>query len=464
MRRLLTVVISLSLAGLACSALPLPGAEPTGAASSLETAVAATLTALATTGPATGTAEPATATPITEATPTVAAALTCAVAYADAANLFCLSADGTPQRLAAAPSGQQIWDPAISPDGQLVGYLVGAPGAPSELWVVGADPALNPPRALVAPAQVPSANPDNIWYPRRFAWQPATRTLFFDTGWQPVGGIQGPGEYINNDLWRADADSPEVALVLGEGLGGNWAVAPNGNFVAFSYPEGLGLVNADGTNLRREVVTFPAILTYSEYAFKPDIQWHADSLAFSVAVPSRDPMAPDAHITLYRVGTDGIAAPLGTLPGNFVFGGLSRPAFSPSGRFLAYSQLQPGSSQTEDIHLVDLDAAPPADTIVDAKDVPSGWGWSPNGDHYLYASTPGGVPGSGYDLGLEGPIRPWAPGLTAILDLEWADPATFYFIGQINSAGWSLYRVALGSEPVLVASGLSQTAGLDVRR
>ena len=76
----------------------------------------------------------------------------------------------------------------------------------------------------------------------------------------------------------------------------------------------------------------------------------------------------------------------------------------------------------------------------------------------------GGVPGSGYDLGLEGPVRPWAPGLTAILDLEWADPTTFYFIGQINNAGWSLYRVTLGSEPVLVASGLGQTAGLDVRR
>ena len=113
---------------------------------------------------------------------------------------------------------------------------------------------------------------------------------------------------------------------------------------------------------------------------------------------------------------------------------------------------------------MDLDAAPPADAIVDTRDVPSGWGWSPNGDHYLYASTPGGVPGSGYDLGLEGPIRPWAPGLTAILDLEWADPTTFYFIGQINNAGWSLYRVTLGSEPVLVASGLGQTAGLDVRR
>jgi Tol biopolymer transport system component len=240
-------------------------------------------------------------------------------------------------------------------------------------------------------------------------------------------------------------------------------VSPDGNFVAFSYATGLGLVNADGSNLRRDVVTFPSIITYSEYFFKPDIHWHADSLAFSVGVPSVDPMAPDTHATVYRVGTDGIAQTLATVPGNFVFGGLNRPVFSPDGRFMVYSQLQPGSSQTEDIHLLDLSTTPPGDTVVDARDVPSVWGWSPNGDHFVYASTPGGTPGSGYDFGLEGPIRPWAPGLSQIIRLEWQSPTTFYFIGQINSAGWSLYRVELGAEPVLVASGLSHQSGLDVR-
>ena len=470
MKRVLVFIIGLSLAALACSAIPgLPGTTEPGA---LETSAAATLTALApTVGAPTETTATAPAeeptTPPDEATATATAEApagpTCSLAYADGANLFCLAADGTPQLLATAPGGQGISSPVISPDGALVAYVAGPLGYPVDLWVVGVDAALVPPRLLVTSANVPSPNPENVWFPFSFQWRPGTHSLFFDTRWEPVGGIQGPGEYLNNDLWLADADSNTVAAVLGEGLGGNFAVSPDGNFVAFSYAEGLGIVNADGNNLRRDVVTYPSIITYSEYYFKPEIHWQADSLAFNVGVPSMDPMAPDTSATIYRVGTDGIVQPLATVPGNFVFGGLNRPVFSPDGRFAVYSQLQAGSSQTEDIHLMDLSAVPPTNTIVDAKDVPSVWGWSPNGDHFVYASTPGGVPGSGYDYGLEGPIRPWAAGLTQILQLEWQSPTTFYFVGQINNAGWSLYRVELGAEPVLVAGGLSQQAGLDVR-
>jgi hypothetical protein len=468
MRRLSAVILILSLAVLACA---VPGLPATADPGTLGTAVAATLTALAPTVPPVGepTDTPAapedpTATPVAAATDTPAPApgAACALAYADGSNLFCLGADGTPALLATAPGGQGIWDPAISPDGQWVAYLVGPQGLATELWAVGADPALVPPRIVVNSATVPSPNPDNVWFPRSFAWRPGTHTLFFDTRWEPVGGIQGPGEYTNNDLWLADVDSVTAAAVLGEQIGGSFAVSPDGSFVAFSYPTGLGLVNADGSNLRRDLVTFPSIITYSEYFFKPAAFWQADSLAFNVAVPSADPLAPDPSATLYRVGTDGIVQTLATVPGNFVFGGLIRPMFSPDGQWAVYSQLLPDSGPTEDVHLMRLAGEATTNTVVDTRAVLSGWGWSPNGDHFAYASTPGDAPGSGYDLGLEGPIRAWAPGLTQIIRLDWQDPTTFYFIGQINNAGWALYRQPLGAEPVLLASGLGQQAGLDV--
>ena len=471
MQRLSILLLALSLAALACSALPSQPA--TTAPGEVETVVAATLTALSPTAlvpTATTdtpvTTEPPTAAPEATATSTpepAPAGPTCSVTYSEGATLFCLAADGTPTVLATAPAGLGISGPGISPDGQWVAYMVGAPGTPTELWVVGADPALNPPHILVASANVPSPDPANVWFPRTFAWRPGTHSLLFDTRWEPVGGIQGPGEYINNDLWLADVATGAVSLVLGAEVGGNYAVSPDGNFVAFSYATGFGLVNADGSNLRRDVVTFPAILTYSEYLFKPDLYWQADSLAFNAAVPSRDPMAPDASATIYHVGTDGIVGTVMTLPGNFVIGGLIKPMFSPDGNYAVYSLLQPGSSQIEDVHLLRLAGAAISDTIVDARPVLSGWGWSSNSDHFVYASTPGDVPGSGYDLGIEGPIRAWAPGLTQIIHLRWQDPTTFYFIGQINSSGWSLYRLTLGAEPVLVASGLSQQAALDAR-
>jgi hypothetical protein len=475
MKRMVCLVALLSLAALACASLPLPGGEPTTVPGHIETSVAGTLTALAPVPGATETpASPAASdtpaagspseTPGAAATATTApAGPTCAVSYADGSNLYCLGEGDAVTILATAPPLTEIADPAISPDGQLVAYMVGLQGEPRELWVVGADPTLNPPRILVETADVPSPNPANEWYPRRFAWRAGTRTLFFDTRWQPVGGVQGPGEYVNSDLWLADADSPTIAAILGEGLGGNWAASPDGSYVAFSYATGVGLVSADGSTLRRDVVTFPSIITYSEYQFKPDLFWQADSLAFNLAVPSADPMAPDPSASLYRVSTDGVVQGLATVPGNFVFGGNIRPAFSPTGAFAVYSQIQSGSSQTEDVHLLRLSGDVPSDTIVDTRDLVIGGGWSPNGDHFAYASTPGSVPGSGYDLGLEGPIQPWAPGLTQLVRLEWRDPTTFYFIGTINNAAFGLYRQTLGAEPVLLASGLPSQAGLDVR-
>ena len=481
MRPLFAMILALSLTALACSAAPTLGA-PTTAPGSIETAVAATLTALAPTvlvpTETTATPEGPTAvveapTAVVEATATLAPegppAATCSVVYAEGANLFCLGADGAPAVLTTAPAGQSIWQPSLSPDGQRVAYQMGVLYDNSALWVVGAaaragtpgDPVAAP-RLLVDAATVPAADPANVNSPRSYAWRPGTHTLIFDTRYVPIGGIQGPGEYINLDLHAVNADTGAVQPLLAAGTGGNFFISPNGQFIGISRGVGLDLINADGANYRPGLVTFPSILTYSEYQLKPALFWSADSLFFSVAIPSADPLGPDPYAAVYRVGADGVVQALLNVPGNFVFGGLIRPMFSFDGQYLVYSLLQPGSSQTEDVHLVRLAGADTTNTLVDARDVLSGWGFAPDSQHFAFTSTPGGTPGSGYALALDGTLQPWSPGLSSLADLQWQDAATVVYLGQINAAGWSLYRQTLGAEPVLLASGLSQQSGIDV--
>jgi Tol biopolymer transport system component len=286
--------------------------------------------------------------------------------------------------------------------------------------------------------------------------------IVFDTRWRPLAGEFGPGEYINADLWAVDTASGALTTLVPAGAAGFFSVSPAGDFVAISRPMSLDLINSDGSNYRPGLVSFPAILTYSEYAYKPLPVWSPDGTFFTALVPSADPMAAEASAAFYRVGTDGIAAPLGTLAGNFVFGGALRAVVSPSGQHVIYSTGPETSPGADRVWMARTDGS--GSFLVHEAPVPVAGGWSPDGTQFAYGSLPDAAPGTGYLTGVtEASVTPFAPGLSALLELEWADAGTFYFIGRIDAGDWNLYRQALGAEPVLVASGLTMGASLDTR-
>ena len=467
MRRSAAVLLALALAALACAG---PLARPTQAPTNIETMVAGTLTALAPTAtrataqPATAqaaTALPASPTAPAPPTSTAPAEFTCALAYADSGSLFCIGQDGLVQLLVALGGGRSLFRPSISPDGRWVAYQVGVTEDVSELWAVGADPRASPPRVLMNAGTMPNSTPALLNSPQDYAWRAGTHSLIFSTHYTP-NGPHGPGDFNNYDLWRVEAESAALTPLLPAGSGGAFAVSPNGAFIAIARPTGLDLVNADGSNYRKDLISFPSIITYSEYLYKPAPTWSPDSTFFGVAVPSVDPLAPDTSLALYRVGADGVVQPLANLPGNFVFGGAVRPTFSPDGQYLVYSRAQ-GANGMDDLHLVAL-AGAVDDQVVAQVAGTGGWGWSPDSQRFAYASIPGASTlGSGYLLGLDHSARPFAPALTAVLDLQWLDATTLAFLGQINNGSWSLYKLTLGQEPLLLANNLTQQASLAVR-
>jgi hypothetical protein len=102
-------------------------------------------------------------------------------------------------------------------------------------------------------------------------------------------------------------------------------------------PGKINLVNADGSDPRDALVTFPSVLTYSEVPFYPPPTWSPDSTFFLVAIPSLDPLAPDASITVWRIPVDGSPAKiLFTINTSFFLSGL--PFFSPDLSQVAYLQ------------------------------------------------------------------------------------------------------------------------------
>jgi hypothetical protein len=464
MVRRLVPLLTLALAALACAVIP---SQPTEVSGGIETAAAATLTALAPTLPPATDTPPPTET-ATEAPPTATPEpFACVVVYSDfaadtgAGSITCLGGDGAPRVLATA---NRPASPLISPDGTLVAFSVEVAEGLSQLWVVSA--AGGDARPLVGADQLPSADPNLVNSPGHYEWLAGTHTLAFDSRFYFVAGPVGPGEYINRDLWTVNADTGAVSAVLPAGAAGAFAASPDGQNIAISRAEGLDLVNADGTNYRQNLITFPSILTYSEYQYKPRPQWAADGTFFNVSIPSADPMAPDASTALYRVAVDGTVTPLGVVAANTVFGGaINPPHFAPNGQFAVYSQgLADGSGDV--MHTLQFLAVGGfGDTAVGPEQGRQGWGWSPDSALFAYSLFPDGVTGQLFTTGTTvDSVTPLAAGLTALRDLEWEDGNSLVFLGIIGGGDvWSLYRQTLGSDAVLLAGGLSLQAYMDVK-
>ncbi len=409
------------------------------------TAVSATLTAmpLAATVAPDAPSPPPTQTPLP---PPVGPA--CALAYADGGRLFCLDVDGAAVQLAEVHGGEII-DLKLSSDGTRVAYRIGAPGAASQLMVVNADGTGE--RQLAGAEQLPSRDPGLVDSPFRFEWVPGTHVLIFDTSFLSLEIELGPGEYINADLWWADADTGELRQLKTDGQAGLFDVSPNGNWIAISRAEGLDLISADGSLERPGLVSFPFIITYSEYAYKPAIAWSPDSAFFSAVVPSEDPLSPEASAALYRVPADGDAQRLNALPGNFVFDGEAH--FAPDGARLFYTLfVSADGGFTARVFNVDGSGAL---TLGQGAASATFLGWAPDSTRYAYA-----LDGQAFAGSLDG-AAPVPLGAAQISRLSWVDGLAFYWHGALDGQ-WGVWYQSVAGVQVLAAE-TSERAIFDVR-
>ena len=254
------------------------------------------------------------------------------------------------------------WDLRISEDGCRIAYAKAVPNPAydpdeefpleqtvNELWVVRSDGSGNQKLAGVEfYANLPSATVTFAYTLYQFEWRPGSHQVAFSTRMM----FSGPGLTPTNDIHLINADTLTSSAVRAPGEGGWFTFSHSGEQLAFSTAESINLINADGSNPRLDLVTFPLVLTYSEYFYTPPIHWLEDDTALMVAIPPEDGLAPATNGVFPQ--TSIWQAPLDGSPGvqlasvQNVFFAMEKVQFSPNGSRIGYLRpVDPTTNQGE---------------------------------------------------------------------------------------------------------------------
>ena len=428
---ILGVILVLSLT----SCIP-PGTPPDNP-NTLETIVAMTLTAVA------GEPPPETETPVPPApveteepeVPTLSAPRALQVAYIKNGNVYIWTEGESSVGLTGTGDAVEV---SISDDGQVIAYVRRNPtnDFAFEIWAVNTSGPTNA-RTLVNHAEFESLKAASTFPDARglrpdvFEFQPGTHQLAYST----VPLFEGPGYAPGEDLRLINTDSLEKITVFDFGQGGLFYFSPDGAQVALSTPDHISLANADGSNLRSNVLTFPLVGTYSEYQYHPRPYWSADSSYLRVAIPPEDTLAqPTPPTALWHIPTDGSpATQLGSIPAiPFAW---PDTAFSPNLDKVGYAKSigEPTENRRE-LHIANADGS--GDILFATGEGVEFWHWTPDGTRFMFAIH-GGADRGAYVGELAGGPSLIASIPTTLNQMRWVDPSRFLYF-QPNGNVWEL--------------------------
>ncbi|MCP4142855.1 MAG: hypothetical protein GY755_21645 [Chloroflexi bacterium] len=363
------------------------------------------------------------------------------VAYVKDGNVYLWTEGGSSVGLINTADAREV---RISSDGQRVAYVRELAGAEFayELWSVNSDGGALNPQLLISHAEMSAlkatsqfAEAEGIGFDQ-FEFRPGTHDLYYST----VPHFLGPGYAPNYDLRMVNADTLAKSTLLDFSQAGGFSFSPDGTQIALSTPDHISLINADGSNLRSSVLTYPLVGTYSEYQYRPFPIWAVDSLSLRVAIPPEDTLAePTPPTTLWFIPTDGsLATQLGTMlavpfdwPNN---------AFSPDMSFTAYIKSigEPTENQRE-LHIAYADGS--GDIIFASGTSLQFRGWSPDATRFIYASN--SVDDTGLYLGsISGEVSTISSSHNTMRYVDWVDNARIIFIYDNQNTGASEFRIS----------------------
>jgi hypothetical protein len=429
MKRVLVLGLAILLAGCSGASTETPSVE------AMATQVAATLTALtpiahgATEAPPTaGLPEP---TPLPPAAPPVLR-----IAFTNGGNVWLAEGDAPAFPLTSSGSAERV---RISSDGQKIVFTRRpAADGPAEVRAVNRD---GTGEALLASSDTWNglyAHDDLLFNDLQdLEFIPGTHQLLLNTRGVP----EGPGLMRYNDLLLLDADTGALTTRRAPEAGGGFLVSPDGLKVAVIQHEHISLATIDGTPIRSDAITFPMVNTYSEYLYHPTGQWLPDSSAIGFAIPSADPLAPDASATIWRLPADGgPAANLATIPGGFFFTQSRAPSISPDLAWVAFLR-DTTTPNMSNLLLAHADGA--SETIVATGQM--FWnGWAPDSTHFVFGQD------APMNLQLGAPGGPSAP-LASGSQFRWVNATTYIYLSG-SSGAWTVMRGSTGGPSFALAS------------
>ena len=252
--------------------------------------------------------------------------------------------------------------------------------------------------------------------PYQFDFVPGTHTVLVNT--RRI--FEGPGLVQNNDLWSIDADTSARTLLLDSGLGGDFYFSPSGDMLALVLPTSLGFARADGSDRSPDHISFPFVMTYSEYAYYPIPVWAPDESAVVVLIPAEDPFVDDSAL-VWRVPVEGPPTPLLDIMSFPFFRNPGKtPAISPDLSKVAF--LRETSTSTSDLIMAPLDGS--AESIYASGNV-SWQGWNPDSTQFVYTDGPRNL--------MLGSAGVSAVGVGFGSRLQWVDGDTFLYLDELTS-------------------------------
>jgi len=388
---ILSAVLILMIAMLACDLTTPSATEPTASAGS---AISQTLTAIVPTTPpqsAAPTATPVpqsaspTATPVpptATATPTeppvTARAPEMRIAYTDAGRNLWIWIDGTGAARKIVSTGD-VTEARISPDGNLVVFVRTFNYLNFSMWLINAD---GTNERLLIPLEEFDAmknSPDALGaQPYVWDWVPGTRQLAIVSS--PTH--DGPGMMVNDDLWYVNIDTGELKQMLPPGQGGVFYFSPDGQQIALVTPKTISLINSDGTNRRQSVLEYPLVSTYGEYKYYATPKWSPDLSFLRVAILPQEPLAePRQNTSIWEIPADGSPAKMIRVVTSMPLLG---PELSPDLNHIVYLKEHgaPADNQRE-LHISVSDNS--GDTIYQTGQLDF-MGWAPDSSRFIFSS------------------------------------------------------------------------------
>jgi len=275
--------------------------------------------------------------------------------------------------------------------------------------------------------------------PNRIEWAPGTHLLTFNTRMT----LEGPGLFLGDGIHQVDADTGVITVLMAPGTAGDFYYSPDGSQIAITNADFISVVNADGTN-RRDLLSFPIVITYSEYNYYPPVSWSSDSTFLRGAIPPADPLAsPPDPTTIWHLPADGSpASTLATVPTVPFFQNAVR--FSPDTTQIAYfTEVTPGAPPVLDLHLANADGS--GDVVYVSGDLRF-HGWATDGINFIYS-----ISGHTPRVGRLGDTPSFIPGISFLGGVSWVDETRFLYTNN-PGAGWELWLRELGSPGVMLVS------------
>lgn len=352
------------------------------------------------------------------------------IAYTSAGNVWLIEGIDPPRQLSHTGGADRV---LLSSDGALVAYVHNDfESDVVELHVVKTDGSGD--RVVLNQADFDSLYPleeARHFLPSQMAFLPGTHRLLFNT----LATFEGPGLVNNDDVFSADLDTESLERLLPPGSGGDFYPSPDGKKLAIIQATTIGFSDSEGLNLHPELLTFPAVMTYSDHSYYPEPVWSPDSSCFAVVISSENPLAPDPTSAVWILPTDGsqpVQAAL--IEGQSFFPqAFGAPVIAPDLNKVAFMRL--GSEQNEG-HLV-ITGEDGSDEIVYTSGTLRWVGWSPDSSAFVYSVGP-----TDLKLGIIGePPLPLGDGM----QFRWINGEDYLFLTG-NSGGWTLMMGSVGVE------------------